>query len=195
MDEHSCSRPLCTFHFLRIIHDGIYGTSRAPNCPGGFPWIGLGLWSPKWQGLHPYFLVVFFQDENELLLKSIKCSVNPISTLGDGFHSPITWAKELNHLSSFPPCTPFIIKSTWFFFPNISVPSYELYCEQYTDLLKTHNWIIWINSIMAFPIPASTTYTHFPISGFLLLYHSPTHESWNYFSPFPENGQKSTSWF
>ena len=53
------------------------------------------------------------QDENELLLKSIKCSVYPISTLGDAFHSPITWAKKLNHhLSSFLPYTSFIIKST-----------------------------------------------------------------------------------
>lgn len=53
--------PSALFHFLRIIHDGIYGTSRAPNCPGGFPWIGLGSRSPRWQGLHPCFLVVFFR--------------------------------------------------------------------------------------------------------------------------------------
>ena len=55
-----------------------------------------------------------------------------------------------------------------FFFPNIPVPSYELYCEQYSDLLKTHNWIILINSIMTFPFPASTTS---PTSPFLASFY------------------------
>lgn len=108
MDEHSCSRPLCTLHFLRIFMMEYMGPLGLLTAQVVFHGLALVYGPPN--GLHPYFLVVFFQDENELLLKSIKCSVYPISTLGDAFHSPITWAKELNHLSSFPPCTPFIIK-------------------------------------------------------------------------------------
>lgn len=40
VDVHHCSRPLCTFHFLRITHDEIYGTARpskAPDYPGDLP--------------------------------------------------------------------------------------------------------------------------------------------------------------
>lgn len=137
-----------------------------------------------------------FQDENELLLKSVKCSVYPISTLGDAFHSPITWAKKLNHhLSSFPPYTPFIIKSTWFFLSKYTCPLLWV-------ILWAIHWLTKNSQLDYFnkfhnDLPISSLYhiTHFPISGFLLLCHSPTLESWNYFSPFPENGQKSTSWF
>lgn len=108
VDVHSCSRRVCTLHFLRTIHDGIYGPSRpskAPGCLGGFPSVDLRLWSHKLQGPHPYFscfsVVVFRVKTNYLFMKIIKCSVYLISTFNDALPLPhhVDWKPESLTLS------------------------------------------------------------------------------------------------
>lgn len=97
-----------------------------------------------------------FSEWNELLIYN-NCRVLCVPY----FHTQwciVIPAKKLNHHFSFPPYTSFIIKSTGSSFPNISVPSFLWVVLWSADLLKTHTWIMLINSKMAFPTPASPTY-------------------------------------
>lgn len=93
----SCPRPLCTFLFLRIIRDGICGTSRphkAPDCPGDLPLI-FQFMVPQIQGLYPCFSVVFFRVKTNYLFKAVvKCTQYPASTPVMHYRSPITWTEK-----------------------------------------------------------------------------------------------------
>lgn len=101
---------------------------------------------------------VFQSETNYLFITTVECSVYHTQWC---FHTQwciVIPAKKLKHQFSFPPYTSFIIKSAWLSFPNISVPSFLWVVLWSADLLKTHTWIMLINSKMAFPTLASPMY-------------------------------------